>query len=55
LDDTRFYYFGPSENCLRRIDVIRGGYLSPDRIKHYEDIYGPLYSVKYRGQTIICD
>ena len=51
--DTRTYYFGPSENNLHKIEVANGGYLKPDRIKHYEDIYGPLYSVRYRGHTVL--
>ena len=53
MDDTRYYYFGPSENHLSKIEVPNGGYLRSDRIKHYEDIYGPLYSVKYHGRTIM--
>ena len=52
MDDTRYYFFGPSESTLIRIEVSNGKYLEPDRIKHYEDIYGPLYSVRYRGKTI---
>ena len=50
--DNRIYYFGKSE---QKIEVANGGYLSPDRIKHYEDIYGPLYSVKYHGKITICE
>ena len=49
--DVRTYYFG-SENNLRSICVSNGAFLSADRIKHYEDCFGPLYSVKYRGRTV---
>lgn len=53
MNDTRYYYFGPSEDNLNKIEVPDGKYLKPDRIKHYEDIYGPLYSVKYHGKTVL--
>ena len=53
MDTVRYYYFGPSEHNLKKIEVPNGGYLRADRIKHYEDIYGPLYSVKYKGKTIL--
>ena len=49
--DIRSYYFGKE---MKEIQVPRGGYLEPDRIKHYEEIFGPLYSVKYHGQTVFC-
>ena len=51
--NIRFYYFGSNEKSLTKIEVPNNGYLKADRIKHYEDIYGPLYSVKYRGKTIL--
>lgn len=53
IDNNRYYYFGPSENNLHMIIADNGKYLKPDRIKHYEDIYGPLYSVQYHGKTIM--
>ena len=52
MDNTRYYFFGPSEDCLNKIEVPNGGYLESDRIKHYEDCFGPLYSVKYHGKTV---
>ena len=51
----RTYYFGNDENNLREIQVPNDGYLKPDRIKHYEDIFGPLYSVKYKGKYVYCN
>ena len=53
MDDTRYYFFGANEKHLSKIEVPNGGYLRADRIKHYEDIYGPLYSVKYKGKTVL--
>ncbi len=53
MNDIRTYYFGKNENDLKKIQVANGEYLKPDRIKHYEDCFGPLYSVKYRGRTVI--
>ena len=52
--NDRLYFFGPNENTLMMITVANGNYLSADRIRHYEDIYGPLYSVRYHGKTVIC-
>lgn len=53
MDDIRYYFFGSDVDYLTKIEVPNGKYLKADRIKHYEDIYGPLYSVEYRGHTII--
>ena len=51
--DERLYFFGKDESNLKVIQVSNGGYLNADRIKHYEDCFGPLYSVKYRGKTVL--
>ena len=51
MDDTRYYFFG-SESKVECIQVANGEYLSPDRIKHYEDCFGRLYSVRYHGKTV---
>ena len=53
MDDNRYYYFGPSPDSLHMVIADNGRYLSTDRIKHYESIYGPLYSVQYHGRTIL--
>ena len=45
--DDRIYVFGE-----QKITVPNGGYLTPERIQHYEFCFGKLYSVTYRGQTI---
>lgn len=50
--DTRTYYFGKNK---KKVEVANGGYLPPDRIKHYEDVFGPLYSMRYRGHMILCE
>ena len=50
--DDRVYLFGSDENHLNKIMVPNGGYLNADRIKHYEDCFGPLYLVRYRGKTV---
>ena len=47
-EDDRIYVFGE-----QKITVPNGGYLTPERIQHYEFCFGKLYSVTYRGQTII--
>ena len=52
MNETRYYYFG-KENNLTQIEVANGGYLKPDRIKHYEDCFGKLYSVKYKGKIVL--
>ena len=53
LSHTRIYYFGYDEDHLKSIQVENDGYLKPDRIKHYEDCFGPLYSVKYKGRIVL--
>lgn len=53
MEDIRTYYFGKNEKHLKAIFAHGGSYLSADRIKHYEDIYGPLYSVEYKGKTVL--
>ena len=53
MNDVRTYYFGKNEKKLKAIFAHDGAYLSADRIKHYEDIYGPLYSVEYKGRTVL--
>lgn len=46
----RIYTFGFGQ----KITVPNGGYLTPERIQHYEFCFGVLQSVKYKGQTVIC-
>ena len=50
-NNTRTYIFGDG----KKIFAHNGAYLSADRIKHYESIYGALKLVKYMGRTIICE
>lgn len=51
LENTRLYYFGDH----KPIHVANGGYLPADRIHHYEDIFGKLQAVKYKGRTVVTD
>ena len=46
--DDRIYVFGE-----QKITVPNGGYLTPERIQHYEFCFGKLYSVTNKGKTII--
>lgn len=47
----RVYTFGNGQ----KITVPNGGYLPAERISHYEFCFGKLYSVKYKGQTVLSD
>lgn len=47
-ENDRIYNFGNDH----KIYVKNGGYLQPDRIKHYEDCFGKLNYVKYRGISV---
>lgn len=49
--EPRVYIFGDG----KKIFAHNGTYLPPDRIKHYESIYGSLKLVKYMGKTVICE
>ena len=46
----RIYIFGG-----HKVRVCNGNYLDPERIKHYEEEYGRLESVTYKGQTVVND
>lgn len=46
--NDRIYIFG-----TKKVYGVNGQYLSADRIKHYEDIYGTLISVTYKGRKVI--
>lgn len=47
--NDRLYFFGD----YKPIHVPNGGFLSADRIKHYESIFGKLEAVKYKGKTVV--
>ena len=46
--DDRSYFFRE-----QKITVPNGGYLTPEKIQHYEFCFGKLYSVTYTGKTVI--
>lgn len=47
--NDRYYYFGSQK---QKITVPNGGYLTPERIEHYEFCFGRLQCVSYMGQTV---
>lgn len=47
--NDRLYYFGD----YSPIHVANGGYLSSERISHYESIFGKLQCVKYKGDIVV--
>lgn len=47
--DDRIYIFG---NQNQKITVPNGGYLTPERIDHYEFCFGKLKSVTFKGKTV---
>lgn len=46
----RIYAFGEQ---LQKITVPNGGYLTPERIQHYEFCFGRLQYVSYQGKTVL--
>lgn len=51
LGDCRVYAFGNN----KKFSVLNGLYLPAHILGLYEQIYGPLVSVTYRGKTVMAD